>query len=311
MRSNRPFSRSCIKIAVRLLLGRSKAHVQDWFPGLKLERATAERNGMIQYRGKLVGHLTNHSRALQAKSSSVLIVGSGPSIAQCDLTRADESSCVLLNGAVHLFPAVIAKPLAVAIEDERFVWRHFDLMKRVPAGCVCLLSVSVIRAICELDSAWLRDKTVILIDNLRKPYGLPRRDIMELRKLSHVRLSEDGAIGFSENPSAGVFQAGSVAVSATQFAVAWKPRAIGFVGIDISNADEPRYYETTDRAYSGIITAQKWIIDHLVMARSIAVERGIEIANYSPVSALIEVGFGYNATFAKGTRGGGSSPPPR
>ncbi|MBB4189533.1 glycosyl transferase [Sinorhizobium terangae] len=298
MRSNRPFSRSCIKIAVRLLLGRSRAHVQDWFPGLKIERATADRKGAIRYRGKLVGHLTS-SRALEAKSSRVLIVGSGPSIAQCDLTRAEEYSCLLLNGAVHLFPAVIAKPLAVAIEDERFVWRHFDLMKRIPAGCVCLLSVSVIRAICELDSTWLRDKPIILIDNLRKPYGLPRRDAAELRKRSHVRLSEDGAIGFSEDPSAGIFQAGSVAVSATQFAVAWKPRVIGFVGIDISNADEPRYYETTDKAYSGIITAQKWIIDHLVMARSIAVESGIEIANYSPVSALIEVGFGYDPTFAK------------
>lgn len=299
MRSNRPVTRSCIKIAVRLLLGRSKAHVQDWFPGLKLERETADRDGMIRYRGELVGYLTNLARAPEAKSSSVLIVGSGPSIAQCDLTRAEESSCILLNGALHLFPGTIAKPLAVAVEDERFVWRHFDLMKRIPAGCICLLSVSVIRAICELDSTWLRDKSIILIDNLRKPYGLPRRDTEELRKLSHVRLSEDGAIGFSEDPAAGIFQAGSVAVSATQFAVSWKPRSIGLVGIDISNANEPRYYETTDKAYSGIVTAQKWIIDHLVMARSIAAESGIVIVNHSPVSALIEAGFGYDATFSK------------
>ncbi|MCA1406930.1 glycosyl transferase [Ensifer sp. IC3342] len=299
MRSNRPFSRSCIKIAVRLLLGRSRAHVQDWFPGLKLERATADRDGMIQYRGELVGHLTSLSRALKARPSRVLIVGSGPSIAQCDLTRADESSCLLLNGALHLYPRVIAKPLAVAIEDERFVWRHFDLIKRIPAGCVCLLSVSVIRAICELDSTWLRDKTIVLIDNLRKPYGLPRRDTVELRKLSHVRLSEDGDIGFSEDPSAGIFQAGSVAVSAAQFAVSWRPRSIGFVGIDLSNADEPRYYETTDKAYSGIVAAQKRIVDHLAMARSTAAESGIEVVNHSPVSALVGMGFGYDAAFSK------------
>ncbi|MCA1440207.1 glycosyl transferase [Ensifer sp. IC4062] len=296
---NRPFSRSCIKIAVRLLLGRSRAHVQDWFPGLKLERATADRNGMIQYRGMAVGHLTSPSRALKARPSRVLIVGSGPSIRQCDLTRADESSCLLLNGALHLFPGVIPKPLAVAIEDERFIWRHFDIVKRITAGCVCLLSVSVIRAICELDSTWLRDKPIVLIDNLRKPYGLVRRDTVELRKLSYVRLSEDGDIGFSEDPSAGIFQAGSVAVSAAQFAVSWGPSSIGLLGIDLSNANEPRYYETTDKAYSGIVAAQRRIVDHLVMARSIAAESGIEIVNYSPVSALAGMGFGYDATFAK------------
>ncbi len=107
MISNRPFSRSCIKIAVRLLLGRSRAHVQDWFPGLKLELATADRDGTIQYRGELVGRLTSPFRALEEKPANVLIVGSGPSVARCDLTRADGSSCLLLNGALNLFPSVM------------------------------------------------------------------------------------------------------------------------------------------------------------------------------------------------------------
>lgn len=114
-----------------------------------------------------------------------------------------------------------------------------------------------------------------------------------------MRLSEDGDVGFSEDPFAGIFQAGSVAVSAAQFAVAWRPRSIGFVGIDLSNADEPRYYETTDKAYSGIVAAQKRIVDHLVMTRSIAAESGIEVVNHSPISALVGMGFGYDATFAQ------------
>jgi hypothetical protein len=204
-----------------------------------------------------------------------------------------------LNGALHLLPSVITKPLAVAIEDERFVWRHFDLLKRIPTGCVCLLSVSVIRAICELDRTWLRDRPIVLIDNLRKPYGVARRDTAELRKLNYVRLSEDGDVGFSDDPFAGIFQAGSVAVSAAQFAVSWTPRSIGFVGIDLSNADEPRYYETTDKAYSGIVAAQQRIVDHLVLARNIAAERGIHVVNHSPVSALVGMGFGYDASFAR------------
>ncbi|WP_373414636.1 glycosyl transferase [Ensifer aridi] len=299
MGSNRPFSRSVIKIGVRLVLGRSKAHVQDWFPGLKLERATAVQDGTIRYRGELVGSLTDNSRAFTADLSRVLIVGSGPSINQNDLTRVGHSSCVLLNGALHLVNGAVSKPLAVAIEDERFVWKHFDLVRRTPVGCPCLFSVSVIRAICELDTSWLKNRTIVLIDDVRKPYGLVRRDVAELRKLASVRLSEDGATGFSTEPSVGVFQAGSVAVSAVQFAVSWKPHEIGLLGIDISNADDPRFYETTDKAYSGIRRAQGRIIAHLVMARKLAAERGITIANHSPVSALVETGFGYDDSFAK------------
>ncbi len=161
------------------------------------------------------------------------------------------------------------------------------------------MSVSVIRAICELNRTWLRDRPIVLIDNVRKPYGVARRDTADLRKLPYVRLSEDGDVGFSEDPFAGIFQAGSVAVSAAQFAVAWRPRSIGFVGIDLSNADEPRYYETTDKAYSGIVAAQKRIVDHLIMTRNIAAESGIEVVNHSPISALVGMGFGYDATFAK------------
>ncbi|PDT50443.1 glycosyl transferase [Sinorhizobium fredii] len=299
MGSNRPLSRTFIKIAVRLALGRSRAHAQDWFPGLRLQRATAVEDGAIWYRGELVGGLTHSSRAITTGLPRVLIVGSGPSIKRNDLARADDSSCVLLNGALHLVPAVISRPLAVAIEDERFVWKHFELVKRTPIGCVCLFSVSVIRAICELDRSWLKNRTILLIDDVRKPYGMPRRDAPELRKLSAVRLTQDAATGFCEEPSIGVFEAGSVVVSAMQFAVSWKPRKIGLLGIDISNADEPRFYEATDKAYSGIRRAQERIISHLRMARDVAAENGIEIANHSPISALIESGFGYDNTFAK------------
>ncbi|MBM3094314.1 glycosyl transferase [Ensifer sp. T173] len=299
MSSNRPFLRSLIKIATRLALGRSRAHVQDWFPGLKLQRASETQDGSIWYQGELVGNLLSTSRTLRFAPRSVLIIGSGPSIEQNDLTRIDGSSCILLNGALTLVPSVIAQPLAVAIEDERFVWRHFDLIQRIPVDSLCLASVSTIRAICELDRTWFKDRAIALIDNVRKPYAKKRRSVPELRALSYVRLSEDGATGFSENPTSGVFQAGSVVISAMQFAIRWKPREIGLLGIDLGNADMSRFYETTEKAYSGIRKAQPRIIDHLNMARNVAAENGIEIANHSSVSPLVDCGFGYDEKFSR------------
>lgn len=255
----------------------------------------------MRYRGVVVGRLTTSRQAFRQRISRVLIVGSGPSITRTDLGRAEEFSCVLLNGALHLVPEVVSKPLAVAIEDERFVWGNFDLLARIPAECPCLFSVSVIRAICQLDRTWLQDRKIVLIDDVRKPYGRSRRDITELRRLSHANLSEDGATGFSKDPDAGVFQGGSVAVSAMQFAASWKPKEIGLLGIDISNADEPRFYEERNKAYSGIRRAQNRILDHLIMAKNAAVENGITVRNYSPVSALAEHGFGYSSEFANST----------
>lgn len=299
MGSNRPLHRSLIKIAVRLVMGRSRAHAQDWFPGLKLKRASAAEAGAIWYRGERVGTLSDGSRVIATDLSRVLIIGSGPSIKRNDLSRAEDSSCILLNGALHLVPEVISNPLAVAIEDERFVWRHFELINRTPADCVCLLSVSVIRAICEIDISWLKNRTIVLIDDVRKPYGMARRGAADLRALSAMTLSEDAATGFCKSPSIGVFQAGSVVVSALQFAVCWKPHKIGLLGIDLSNADEPRFYETVDKTYSGIRRAQERIIAHLTMAKEISAAIGIEISNHSPVSALVENGFGYDNAFAK------------
>lgn len=299
MRSNRPLSRSLIKLAIRLVAGESRAHAQDWFPGLRLVAATPQERGSIYYRGKLVGHLTSSAQSIQMTSTSIYIVGSGPSIGSCDVTRAEKNSCILLNGALHLVPDLIEKPLAVAIEDERFVWSHFGLLEKIPADCPCLFSVSVIRAICEHDQFWLQGRPITLIDDIRKPYGRARRSGADLSALSQVRLSADGTVGLSTNPDAGVFQGGSVVISATQFALFLRPKRIGFLGIDISNANEARFYEKDEKAYSGIRKGQDRILSHLAMGRELALERGIEVVNHSPVSALKTYGFDYSDAFLR------------
>lgn len=300
-RSDRPWHRSLVKAGARIFLGGSLAHMQDWFPGLSITRSVESGRGEVSYRGAAVASLLGADALRQRSGGAIYIVGSGPSIRDCDITRLEEGSAILLNGALNLIGDPIRTPLAIAIEDERFIWRHFDLVReKVAAGSLCLLSVSVLRAICETDRGFLADKRVILIDDIRKPYGAKRRSAEELRRLDFVRLSGTGNAGFSLQPDRGVFQGGSVAISALQFALYCEPKVVGLVGIDISNAREPRFYESgSDIAYSGIARAEARMIEHLILGLARASERGISLINYSAISALRNHGFGYDNRLAK------------
>ncbi len=296
--ADRPWHRSLIKSGVRLFLGGSRAHVQDWFPGLSIIRS--QNVSEVLYRGAKVASLAGMDRLRERCGGAVYIVGSGPSILDCDLRGLEFRSAILLNGAIGLSGDRIAEPLAIAVEDERFVWRHLDMLReKVAPGSLCLFSVAVLRALCEIDKCWLADKTIILIDDIRKPYGARRRSVDDLKKLQYVRLNTEGSAGFSLSPDRGVFLGGSVAVSALQFALYCAKQQVGFLGIDISNAGEPRFYETpSDMAFSGIARAEARIIEHLVLARQIAAERGVSFVNYSRISALLKYDFGYDDRFA-------------
>lgn len=296
--SRRPLSRSLIKLGSRILLGGPRAHFQDAFPGLRLQSGAS--GSKVIYRGREQAVL--FSPAILGHGQPVgYIVGSGPSVRQCDMTRVEDGTAILLNGAIHLTAAEIRKPLAVAIEDERFVWRHFDLMReRVSPGTICLLSVQVLRAICENDGGWLADKRVVLIDNLLKPYARPRRHPADFAGEDFVFRPEDATAAISLDPAKGVFQGGSVAISALQFLIACRPGLIGLFGIDISNADAPRFYETAGAsAFSGIASAQARIVGYFDVARQFCQSHDIALECYSDRSALLGVGYRFSDRFSR------------
>ena len=290
-----PF-RSLFKLAIRLRYGRSFGHAYMWLPYLSLTKALADRPGEIFYKGRKVGNLAPTQALVDAAPDKLFVVGSGPSVKGNDLSLIPEGSAILLNGALALVGQGLARPLAVAIEDERFIHRHFAMLRERGGGnIVCLLSVPVLRAICERDPDWLADRKIILIDDVRKPYRVARRDAAELRKNPAAVVEADGSVGFSRDPDWGVFQGGSVVVSALQFAVRCKPSTIGLLGIDISNANEPRFYEAKgEMAKSGVARATERIVSHLQLARRVAEADAVTILNHSPISVLRNAGFCYD-----------------
>lgn len=293
--------RSLFKLVVRLRYGRRLGHAYMWLPYLSLTKPTAGQPGEIFYRGKKVGELISSAVLAKSPADRVYVVGSGPSIRTNDLSLIEDRTAILLNGAVSLVGNGLGRPLAVAVEDERFIYRHFDMLRTaIDSDVICLFSVPVLRAICETDGAWLADRTIVLIDNVRKPYGSPRRDAEHLQA-NPAAITENGAsVGFSLDPDWGVFQGGSVVVSTLQFAVHCRPSSIGLLGIDISNANEPRFYESRgEMAKSGVARATERIVSHLLLARKVAQAENAVLLNHSPVSVLRAAGFGYDPHFEK------------
>lgn len=271
--SDRPLQRQAIKLAFTAL-GASRAHWQETWPGLRLERAAGDQPGRVIHRGREIAPLQPLSVLASRAGEVVTIIGSGPSIREVDPARLPGYP-ILLNGALSL-----GIEGALAVEDERFVWRHLRMMEeRLRPDMPRLFSPAVIRVLAGRAPRLLAEGPVILMENLGKRAGEVRR-----RDLPIV----------SANPAAGVVIAGTVAFSALQMALGTRARRIAFAGVDLGNAAEPRFYETAENAArSGLTTGLDRILTHFAAAAELAAERGIALETVTPGSALTRVGIPY------------------
>lgn len=283
--SDRPLSRKLVRLGFQML-GRTRAHRQDIWPGLAIDR----RTGRVDWRGQPLLSLQPASAIIPAKMPLIAVVGSGPSIRDQRVEALGDGTAILCNGAASLGEHI--RPLAVAVEDERFVFRHHAMLAALPRDIPLLLSPAVIRAWAGRDPAALRDRTVALIDNLEKPLGLPRRELSDPALRDIVIRGLSGA--YSVAPDRGVVITGTVAFSALQFAMAATPEAILLAGIDLSNDAEPRFYESQDRAPSGLRSGLARILGGFDVARDGAARRGLQLSCASPVSALLDLGIPLN-----------------
>jgi hypothetical protein len=295
LRLNRPARRYAARFYCLVRYGHSHAHAEDWWPNLRLVKAVGEgKAGRIVYRGRAIAPVTAYPRSLEG-ISELIVVGSGPSLASQAVDRVPIESALLVNGAIHLLNNSGRRPFGVVIEDERFVWRHWQaLFCTVPPQTDCYFSTSVIRALCEISPEWLASQSVHHLDFVHRPHGNKRPDGLRLRSLPFLRWSDDGKAAISLSPESGLMPAGSVAGSAAQLALSLAPPRIGLAGIDLTNTSRPRFYESdADKAMSRIDAASERILATFSIIRDECARRGIVLENYSPVSRLAEIGVPY------------------
>lgn len=283
--SDRPLGRSLLRLGT-LALGRSRAHRQDLWPFMAVNRDTGE----VWWRGKRLLLLRPLAQVIPAGQPLIAVVGSGPSLKDQHPERLPPGSAILLNGAASLASRIPA-PLAVLVEDERFIFRHHAMIAALPAGLPLILSPAALRAIAERDAEVLRVRPVSLLDNLAKPVNAPRRGLSDPALDAILVRGRDATL--SREPEAGVVITGTVATSALQLALSARPREILLAGIDLGNArSEPRFYETAGSAApSGIDKGLDRILPTFALAREVAGDQGITLLCASPVSLLLSLGY--------------------
>lgn len=281
-RSDRPLGRRLIRLGFRML-GRSRAHRQDMFPGLAIDRS----DGRVTWRGRPLTTLRSASQIIPHDLTTIAVVGSGPSLRDQRVEALGDGTAILCNGAATLADRI--HPMAVAVEDERFVFRHHAMLAALPRDIPLMLSPAALRACAERGTATLADRAVVLIDNLEKPAGRPRRPLTDPALRDTVLRGQRGAL--SLDPDRGVVITGTVAFSALQFALAAGPERIVLAGIDLTNDSQPRFYEAADTARSGLSAGLDRILAGFALARQAADRRGIELTCASPVSALLDIGY--------------------
>lgn len=280
--SDRPLGRSLIRLGA-MALGRSRAHRQDLWPSMAIGRDS----GAIYRRGKQIATLLPFDAVVPQRLPMIAVVGSGPSLSQQHPERLPPGSAILCNGAASLTAQVA--PMAVAVEDERFIFRHAAMLAGLPDALPFFLSPAALRALADFDAGLLADRPLCLIHNLAKPVNRARRPLSD-PTLDRV-LWRDGDAALSRDPDTGVVITGTVAFSATQIALAAAPDEVLLAGIDLGNAAEPRFYETAgNRAPSGLERGMDRILAGFALAREVAAKRGITLSCASPVSALLGLG---------------------
>lgn len=286
-RSDRPLSRKLIRLGFQAM-GRARAHRQDVWPGLAIDRDS----GRVTWRGRPLLTLRPATDILPSDLPLIAVLGSGPSIGSQRIEALGDGTAILCNGAARLASRI--SPLAVAVEDERFVFRHHAMLAALPRDMPLLLSPAALRAWAERGPEALTDRAIALIDNLEKPLAGPRRPLSDPALREIVLRGHRGAL--SLQPDRGVVITGTVAFSALQFALAARPRRILLAGVDLSNDDQPRFYENTDRAPSGLSAGLARILAGFALAHEAAERRGIALSCASPVSALLELGYPRDAS---------------
>ena len=205
--------------------------------------------------------------SLELKESSVNIIGSGPSINELDLVRLKETNNIFLNGAISLAHKEDLPIFAHVIMDSNFVYNRFDLLKNSAKNkSRLILSLGALCAIAERDFDIIRNNDIYLF---------------------HIKpISEKEK--FTNNLDQYIIDGGTVMAVAIQSVFNANPSSTYLLGLDISNAHLPRFYEHEKHVQKSGLQKdfEDKILPFMVEAKKQYDTKEIGLYNCSPVSKL-------------------------
>lgn len=279
----KPFTQF-VRLGYRLTHPPSMHHVARTLPYLNLSpQGDVWR---LHWQGRFVTETHSWAALRQNAPEQLFVVGSGPSVREQNLAPLARSACVLVNGAVALCrEGVVKQPYAVVIEDARFIQEKGDMLRCLPKGTRLCLVGSAVQALGALDPALFEHFRLYYLDGFETPYGKPRRSLDDVPPQHYRR---KGEAKLSLNLQQGHFGCGTVMYAGVQLGFHLRVRQLLLVGFDMTNFNQPRFYETPENAaWCGLEKAfHTRILPAFELAAETARELGITLQNCSHTSAV-------------------------
>lgn len=243
----------------------------------------------VQYMGHGLHRLTSLSKKhfvlgspshIEKNSTSIAIIGSGPSIKDVDFGKLDKSiDLILLNGAIGLAKRHSLNPLCCIIIDSTFVENRFEIVKNMPAGTRLVTTIGCLRAIYERDKKILDNISIFLTRNINSQFYMNAK----IGEIDHFLNN-----GFSDDLNAGYVDGGTVMSVGIQMAFQLNAKDIFLFGFDIGNAHEPRFDENNkNKQKSGLLKDYELkIFPFMNKVKELAYQKNIKVNNCSKITKL-------------------------
>lgn len=288
---------SLFKQIYRYTHRRAFRHNENLWPFTHITRAASGEIRTLKYKGKAVP-LVNLSELKDSAQGEVLLTATGPSTRRIDFTLLPKSIPVMgVNGAWHLSDKI--KFSLYTIVDMEFYDKKPDVIRSVisQADIVLFTTMHGIAKILDRYGAELRCRLALIEDACYKIYQpkVAKNAIQQAwRGVPALRFHpQRHDICFSTDIRHGIFDAGTVVYWALQILMWLGFKTILISGLDMSNFNQPRFYETEqDKLPSWL--ANK--VDDLVMpsfshAANVLQQNHIRVVNFSLESAVPETIF--------------------
>lgn len=261
--------------------GRNNAYSFSYYPYIRLLN-----KNKIYWKNKFLFE-THSFDELNSNEKDIFIIGSGPSINRQNLALLKNKKVIFLNGSIIIAKKYNIPPFCLTIMDSTFVINRQNIIKEIPSKIPLILSLSVIKAFYYFMPQILKEHPIFLIENPLEPYNGTKKEIIDLDK-KYFYISKAGDSAFSLNPSKGLYNGGTVMSNAIQLAFYAGFKRVFLLGLDIGNANQPRFYETNNNKIKcGLLNDYETeILPFMKATRELAEIKGISIYNCSPITKL-------------------------
>lgn len=289
-----PSARKIFKELYLLGHGRRRRHNSHLWPYVRVSRNTEGAVNGISVFNRAIP-IVPVSEAFAHAGPEFHIILSGGSVADIDYSRLPALQAIGVNGSIALKDRFDIDFPYYCVIDRSFARTQRHLMERIVAeDRVFLLSPDVLRYVLEtIPIESIRCRFCIIEDIKERAYQ-PRPTpasllAMQAQGADIAIFDKQLPLGFSFDPSAGWFDADTVAYTALQAVVWGGAQRVYFHGLDIKGAEStPRFYETQGARPSTRLEQnfRQYIEPSFREAIPRLRARGVNVYNLSPISAL-------------------------